>query len=189
MDPARPVPPPRAAEHPPRALGVPVRRVANWLNLSTPLGLAVAALGGARVRPGPHGLVLAEGYRLRFPVAGAFTVGDVIVTASTFDALQRRTPGVLGHELRHAQQYAVAGVWFGPGYLLASAWSLARTGDTALRNVFERHAGLVTGGYVHPVTGDPLGRPWRWGLRRASGRRGGARSDSPAGAAADGGAA
>jgi len=43
-----------------------VRRVANILNLSTVLGLVVAALGRARVRRGPHGLLLAEdGLRLR----------------------------------------------------------------------------------------------------------------------------
>ncbi|GAA3573083.1 hypothetical protein GCM10022197_32340 [Microlunatus spumicola] len=125
------------------------RRLANLLNLSTPLGLAVARAGGARRRPGPYGLVLAEGYGFRFPVAGAFTVGDVIVTASTFDALLRRHPGLLAHEERHSRQYAVfLGLPYLPLYTLAMAWSVVRTGDRSSRNVFERHAGLLAGGYV-----------------------------------------
>jgi hypothetical protein len=37
-------------------------------------------------------------------------------------------------------------------YVLASAWSLLRTGDPASRNIFERLAGLADGGYTeHPV--------------------------------------
>jgi len=137
-----------------------VRRVANWLNLTTPLGLLVAAAGRARVRRGPDGLLVAEGYRLPFPVAGAFTIGDVVTTASTLEELERRTPGVTAHEGRHAWQYAVGGVWFFPAYAAGAAWSLLRTRDPGLRNPLERHAGLVSGGYVHPLTGAPTGPVW-----------------------------
>lgn len=142
------------------------RRAANLVNLSTPLGLAVSLAGGARLRPGPDGLILAEGYRPRLPLASAFTIGDVVTTASTADELERRVPGTLAHEGRHAWQWAVAGVWFLPAYALASAWSVARTGDAAVANVFERHAGLVAGGYVDPATGRPTGPDWRLIARR-----------------------
>lgn len=125
-----------------------VRSVANLLNLSTPLGLAAALLGGARLRRGPRGLILAEGYRFGFPIAGAFTVGDVIVTASDFDRLGAAQPDLLDHERRHSCQYAVLGPWFLPAYGVASAWSWWRAGDPATRNAFERHAGLVSGGYL-----------------------------------------
>jgi hypothetical protein len=54
-----------------------VKTVANIVNLSTPLGLLVAAVGCARLRPGPRGLVLASGYRLPVPSAPAFTIGNV----------------------------------------------------------------------------------------------------------------
>ncbi|MGI3782981.1 MAG: hypothetical protein ACRYG2_19645 [Janthinobacterium lividum] len=125
------------------------RQVANLLNLSTPLGLAVARVGGARRRPGPYGLVLAEGYRFRFPVAGAFTVGDVVITAHTFGALRRRCPDLLAHEERHSRQYAAAlGLPYLALYTLAMGWSVVRTGDRSSANVFERHAGLTAGGYV-----------------------------------------
>ncbi|WP_232550008.1 hypothetical protein [Propioniciclava soli] len=135
-----------------------VRAAANWLNLTTPLGLAVALTGRARLRRGPEGIIVAEGYRLRYPLAGAFTVGNVVATASDIATLEARVPGTWGHEGRHAWQYAVGGVWFFPTYALASGWSWLRTGNPALRNPLERHAGLVAGGYVHPVTGQPTGR-------------------------------
>lgn len=125
------------------------RRVANLVNLSTPFGLLVARVGGARHRPGPYGLVLAEGYRFRFPVAGAFTVGDVVVTARTFGALLRTHPELLAHEARHSRQYALfLGLPYLPLYTLAMGWSVLRTGDRASANVFERGAGLRAGGYV-----------------------------------------
>lgn len=125
------------------------RRRANLVNLSTPLGLLVARAGRARRRPGPYGLVLAEGYRFRFPVASAFTVGDVIITAHRFDALLAHLPDLLVHEERHARQYArCLGLPYLPLYALAMGWSVLRTGDRASANVFERSAGLVAGGYV-----------------------------------------
>ena len=173
-----------------------VRHTANWINLTTPVGLLVAGLGGARVRRQPDGLFVAEGYRFRFPDAGAFTIGDVVVTAATMARLEARTPGVLGHEKLHAQQYAVGGVWFLPAYLLGSAWSLARTGNPAWANPFERHAGLVTGGYAHAETGMPLGRAWTWrgapgltAVLRPSRRRAGAERSGSAGAGRAGDAA
>jgi hypothetical protein len=118
-------------------------------NLSTLLGHAVARMGGARRRPGPYGLVLAEGYRFAFPVAGAFTVGDVVVTARTFDALLSTYPDLLRHEERHSRQYALSlGLPYLPLYALAMGWSVLRTGDRASANVFERGAGLLAGGYL-----------------------------------------
>lgn len=148
-----------------RAVGAPsasltpgqrVRRVANLANLSTPLGLLVAHVGGARRRPGPYGLVLAEGYRFAFPVASAFTLGDVIVTSHTFERLLPVMPDLLVHEERHARQYAwCLGLPYLPLYVLATGWSMVRTGDRASANLFERAAGLAAGGYPER----PL-RPW-----------------------------
>ena len=138
-----------------------IRHIANWLNLSTPVGLLVAGAGGAHVRRRPDGIFVAEGYRFRFPVAGAFTIGDVVTTASTLSRLEGTMPGVFAHEVRHAWQYAATGVWFLPAYLLGSAWSLARTGSPALRNPLERHAGLVSGGYAG-LDGAPIGPVWTW---------------------------
>ena len=71
------------------------RRRGNRLNLSTPLGLAVARLGRATVVAGPQGLLLADGYRLPFPVAAAFTIGDVVLTSGRWDELQQSRPGLL----------------------------------------------------------------------------------------------
>ncbi len=136
------------------------RRAANFVNGSTLLGLLIARLGRARVSAGPDGLLLAEGYRLPFPVASAFTVGNVVLTSHTFVELEGWSPYVLRHEARHAWQYVCTGVLFLPLYVTAMGWSMARTGDRAARNVFERWARLDDGGYVDvPV------RPLGTGLR------------------------
>ncbi|HLR94645.1 MAG TPA: hypothetical protein VK053_08980 [Jiangellaceae bacterium] len=120
------------------------RRLANLVNLSTPLGLLVARVGGAVTRAGPDGLVLAAPYQLSLPPAAAFTVGNVVLHRGGTTL----TPPLLRHEARHATQWAwCLGLPFLPLYLLASAWSWLRTGDPATGNVFERHAGLADGGY------------------------------------------
>lgn len=132
------------------------RLVGNVVNLTTPAGLLVAAIGGATIRRGPRGLLIGEGYQLRFPVAGAFTIGSVITTSRTWDELLRRNPRLFEHEERHTWQYLYClGLPFYPAYGLCLLWSMLRTGDRAARNFFERQAGLAAGGYrdvpVRPV--------------------------------------
>lgn len=140
-----------------------VRQLGNQVNLSTPLGLAMARLGRATMRPGPRGLLLAEGYRLPFPVAGAFTVGDVVLTAGEFDP---QRPGLLEHEERHSWQWFwCGGLPFLPAYGALLVWSLLRTGDRAAGNAFERRAGLALGGY-REVPVRPLVPAVRAALRR-----------------------
>jgi len=127
------------------------RRVLNWANLSTPLGLAVARVGRAEVVKGPRDLYLAGGYRLRFPVARAFTVGSVIVSGQSLDWL-REQPRLLRHEERHSWQWAaLGGLPFLPLYVVAMAYSQLRAGDRATANVFEMLAGLEDGGYPGPA--------------------------------------
>lgn len=129
-----------------------LRQLANLLNASTPLGLLLAACARTGLRPGPRGLLLAAGYRWRLPFAAAFTVGNVVIfRAGAAEAMGN--PELLGHEDRHATQYAwCLGVPFLPLYFLAAAWSLVRTGNPGSANFFERHAGLQAGGYppAHP---------------------------------------
>ncbi|WP_344843885.1 hypothetical protein [Nonomuraea dietziae] len=81
-----------------------IRRIANFVNLSTPLGLLISVVGGARRTNGPDGLILAYGYRYAFPVAGAFTVGNVVVTKHPDGYLTGR---LLDHESRHATQWGL----------------------------------------------------------------------------------
>ncbi len=128
-----------------------LRGVANWVNLSTPLGLAVARLGGAAVEDGPRDLRIAGGYHLGFPSAPAFTVGSVVITRRPVGWLtaQKR---LLAHEERHSWQYvACGGLPLIPLYLLATAFSQWRVGDRGAANVFERLAGLEDGGYRTPT--------------------------------------
>lgn len=143
-----------------------VRNVGNWANLSTPLGLAIAAVGGSRVMKGPRGLIMAEGYRLPFPMAGAFTVGSVVITSHpTWVAAESHWPGTLEHEERHTWQWTFClGVGFLPLYTAAMGWSWLRTGDRASANVFERAADLSLGGYQERAK-----RPLREGWSQARG--------------------
>ncbi|WP_369047072.1 hypothetical protein [Sinomonas sp. P10A9] len=132
--------------------GTRARAVLNTLNLSTLLGLLVAAVARTPLRRGPGGLFVAESYRPRLPVAGAFTVGNVVFTrGSAAELVSRRE--LFAHEARHATQYAVClGLPFLPlyfaGYLAGAAVTLARPGDPASFNPFERLAGLEDGGYL-----------------------------------------
>jgi len=82
------------------------------------------------------------------PDAGAFTVGNVIITGGELADL----PGtdVPAHEAAHSSQWALLGPAFLPVYLAMTAWSLRRAGDRAARNYLERWAGLARGGYVEP---------------------------------------
>ncbi|WP_233121510.1 hypothetical protein [Tersicoccus sp. Bi-70] len=139
-----------------------IRRSVNWVNLSTPLGLGIAALTGTPVRRGPHGLYVGTGYRPRLPVASAFTVGNVVLVRGHAPEGQpigaALSPDLVAHEAAHATQYAaLLGLPFLPAYGVAAVWSLLRTGDPASRNVFERRAGLRIGGYrerpVRPLRG------------------------------------
>ncbi|GAA2369466.1 hypothetical protein [Nonomuraea africana] len=128
-----------------------IRRIANFVNLSTPLGLLISVAGGARRTDGPNGLILAYGYRFAFPVAGAFTVGNVVLTKHPDGYLTDR---LLEHEGRHATQWAwCAGLPMLPLYLLSLAVSMLICGDQAAYNPFERLAGLEDGGY-------PRKSPW-----------------------------
>lgn len=125
------------------------RTLANWLNLSTPFGLLVALLGGARLKTGPRGLRHAEGYRLDFPLPSAFTIGNVIVMKTTATELEARCPGTLAHEERHASQWAYCGgLPFLSAYIATMGWSWLRTGDRGAACWFEQEAGLATGGYL-----------------------------------------
>ena len=130
-----------------------VRQVANLLNLSTPLGLLLAVTGRARLTRGPHGTILAYGYRWPVPAprAPAVTVGDVVLLRLDPERVAGR-PRLLEHEARHCTQWAwfVGPAGFVPAYLIASLWSWWHSGDFALRNPFEMHADLVDGGYVSP---------------------------------------
>jgi hypothetical protein len=135
-----------------------LRQVINVINLSTLLGLLVAAVGRARIVSGPDGLLLARDYRLRVPDAPAFTIGNVVLLRLTDEQLARR-PLLLKHEGRHSTQYAICiGPVMLPLYFLAAGWSWLRCRDFAWHNAFERLAGLADGGYVDPR---PAGRQRR----------------------------
>lgn len=144
----RPAPRKRSASAPPLTPWQRVRQLANLANGTTLMGLALARAAGTAVSRGPHGLVIASGYRWRVPYAGAFTLGNVVICRIRTAELTSN-PALLGHEEKHCSQYACClGLPFLPLYFLAAAWSQLRTGNPASANFFERQAGLAAGGYI-----------------------------------------
>lgn len=141
-----------------------VKLVGNVLNLSTLAGILVGVVGRARFSRGPRGMFYATGYKLGFPVASAFTLGNLIVSKHDRQYFDAR-PVLVKHEERHSWQYfCLVGLPLLPLYLLAAAWSWLRTGDFASRNLFERLADLKDGNYVErPVQsiGDTLAAAFR----------------------------
>ncbi|WP_427017049.1 hypothetical protein ACQCSX_20545 [Pseudarthrobacter sp. P1] len=124
-----------------------VRQLANLLNLSTPAGLLLAAATRTELQQGPGGLLLGTGYKPTLPLAGAFTVGNVILYRGERAFIDAR-PALLAHEGAHSTQYALClGLPFLPLYAACALFSLWRTGDPGSRNFFERRAGLLAGGY------------------------------------------
>ena len=124
-----------------------LRRVLNWLNLTTPLGMLIAAVGRARLASHGEGMWLATGYRYSFPIARAFTVGSVVITKHTPEWMAER-PRLFLHESKHSWQWAAClGVPFLLLYALAMLWSVIWSGDRGAHNVFEVMAGLEDGGY------------------------------------------
>ncbi|MCU1516435.1 MAG: hypothetical protein JWQ75_1156 [Pseudarthrobacter sp.] len=135
-----------------------LRQLANLVNGTTLLGLALARVAGTAVSRGPRGLVVAAGYKWRLPRAGAVAVGNVIICRSPAERLTTNA-ALLGHEERHCSQYAgCLGLPFLPLYFLAAGWSQLRTGNPASANIFERLAGLEAGGYVDISTPKPAPR-------------------------------
>jgi hypothetical protein len=133
-----------------------VKLVGNFVNLSTVAGFVVARVGRARVSRGPRGLFFANGYRLGFPVAGAFTIGNLVL--SKHEVSYFGDDRLVKHEERHSWQYfCLLGLPMLPLYVLGAGWSLLRTGCPASRNPFERLASLKDGNYDEkPIR--PLGQ-------------------------------
>ena len=133
-----------------------VKLVGNFLNLTTVAGLLVGVVGRATFSRGPRGLFFANGYKLGFPVAGAFTIGNVVL--SKHERAYFDNPALVRHEERHSWQYfCLIGLPMLPLYVVAVVVSFLLTGDPASRNPFERLADLREGGYVErPI--QPIGK-------------------------------
>lgn len=127
-----------------------VRRAVNWVNLSTPLGLLIGTVGGARLTRGPRGIYVAGEFRLSLLQANAMTIGSVVISKRAAPWVLER-PRLLAHEERHAWQYAVClGLPMLPLYVLGAAYSWVVCRNPGTLNPFERLADLADGGY--PLT-------------------------------------
>jgi nitrate reductase NapE component len=133
-----------------------VKVAGNFVNLTTLVGLAVGVIGRARFSRGPRGLYFANGYKLGFPIAGAFTIGNVVL--SKHERTYFDDAALVRHEERHSWQYfCLLGLPLFPLYVVGVVISFLLTGDPASRNPFERLANLKDGGYAErPI--QPIGK-------------------------------
>lgn len=155
-----------------------VRSTLTWINGTSLAAVVLSAATRTRLVRGPGGVLVAAGYPLRVPKQPCFTVGSVIFTKRTADwLLDPERLDLLGHETRHVSQYAVLGPLFWPLYAAASGWSYLVTTSYGCRNVFEKHAGLVHGGYPVDL---PL-RPWAAKVSRLTTRAASSASRRPGG--------
>src|SRR3954447_8338469 len=78
------------------------RRVVNWVNTSTLLGLALALVTRGKITHGPHGLYLVRqsGLKRLFRHNSATTIGDVVFLFLSDEHLDHR-PYLLDHEAMH----------------------------------------------------------------------------------------
>ncbi|GAA2647482.1 hypothetical protein [Paractinoplanes durhamensis] len=138
-------------------MGPRAHTVLTAVNGTTGLGLLIALAGGARIRRGRDGVLVAEGYRRRLPPATCFTVGSVVMCRRSAEwLLAEERSALFAHESHHRGQYAVLGPLFWPAYWAACGWSWAATGSWGARNFFEKRAGLHAGGYPTDLPIRPL---------------------------------
>jgi hypothetical protein len=85
----------------------------------------------------------------------AMTLGDIVLT-SGFNKSREQLRTLVGHEARHRAQWAVGTAIGGP-FAFPVAYAVVDFFFPGSRNVFERQAGLGSGGYRHSGTGPVLG--------------------------------
>ena len=91
------------------------------------VGLLVGVIGRARFSRGPRGLFFANGYKSGFPVAGAFTIGNVVL--SKHERAYFDDAALVRHEERHSWQYfCLIGLPMWPLYVVGVvvSWLLHR---------------------------------------------------------------
>ncbi|MFD0523385.1 hypothetical protein [Paractinoplanes durhamensis] len=140
-----------------------VREIVNFINLSTPAGVLMALIGGAKPHrtASQYRMIHAFPYQLRWPRGTVFTLGNVVVSRRDTTTLPAE---FLYHERRHSTQYAwCLGILALIPYTIACGWSWLLTGSFSARNVFEKRAGNGSGGYYsHPLR--PLSRRAWWAI-------------------------
>ena len=138
-----------------------VREIANFINLSTPAGVLIALIGGAKPHrtASQYRMIHAFPYRLRWPRGTVFTLGNVVISRRDTATLSANS---LHHERRHSTQYAwCLGILAVIPYAAACGWSWLLTGSLSARNVFEKRAGNEHSGYYSPPL-RPLSRRAWW---------------------------
>lgn len=129
------------------------QQAATWPE--TGIGLAYAGASGAHVcwsRSQDYYVAVNEHH-----IAGsrAMNMGDIVLTPG-FHISRQELRTLVDHEARHRMQWAVLTVIGGP-FLFPVAYAIDDFFFPGSRNLFERLAGLQSGGYRHEGLGPVLG--------------------------------
>lgn len=129
------------------------QQAATWPE--TGIGLLYSRASGARVCLSRAADYFVAVHANNPAGARAMTLGDIVLTPG-FNYSKAKLRGIILHEARHREQWAVGTVIAGP-----LAFPVAYTIDDfffpGAHNHFERMAGLGAGGYTHEGTGPVLG--------------------------------
>lgn len=128
-------------------------QAATWPE--TGIGLLYSAVRGAHVclsRAADY-LVAVNGDNV--PGTKAMNMGDIVLTPGFNMSKERRTT-LANHEARHRAQWAIATAMAGP-FAFPVAYAVESFFFPGSRNLFERQAGLGSGGYRHVGLGPVLG--------------------------------
>ena len=129
-----------------------LRQLINVLTGVTIFGLLVGFI--SRGKPqwnSEYGLLVFFDCKIPWKYASAMTFGDVVVVITPprrWANFEEMPPGLLRHEMKHAEQYGfVLGFPYFPLYWLACGYSWLKSGDHWSFNIFEAKAGHEAGGY------------------------------------------
>ena len=129
------------------------QETATWPE--TGIGLLYARARQSRVCLAPSAYYYVAPHADNIAGTRAMTLGDIVLTPG-FNISREQLQTLIGHEARHRVQWAVGTLIGGP-FAFPVAYGIEDFFFPGSRNIFERQAGLTSGGYQHVGIGPVLG--------------------------------
>ena len=134
-------------------LSLVAQETATWPE--TGIGLLYARARNSHVCLSPSAYYFVAPHADNIAGTRAMTVGDIVLTPG-FNISREQLETLVGHEARHRAQWAVGTLIGGP-FAFPVAYAVEDFFFPGSRNIFERQAGLTSGGYRHVGTGPVFG--------------------------------
>jgi hypothetical protein len=134
-------------------LSLVAQETATWPE--TGIGLLYARARNSHVCLSPSAYYYVAPHADNIAGTRAMTMGDIVLTPG-FNISSEQLQTLVGHEARHRAQWAVGTLIGGP-FAFPVAYAVEDFFFPGSRNIFERQAGLTSGGYRHVGIGPVLG--------------------------------